>query len=133
MSVSNDGITRGEPVPLNYSENAYIQASYGGEVVQIGDLSAGLVAVPAGTRYVEIAGNLIDFHTGQATVANLDYDARILVTGVTAVNGGSNLSIYCQDFILNFSPTGALYINGSAGLAGQVLTSAGPNLPPVWV
>ena len=93
----------------------------------IGSLSADTFPSPVGSQYIEIDGSKLDFHTGNATVAGLDYDARILVSGVTAVSGGSDMSIYSKNFNLNLS--GAILLNGDTGTAGEVLTSSGAGAP----
>lgn len=95
-------------------------------VALIGSLSA--QTSPVGSQYVEIDGAGLDFHTGSATVAGLDYDARILVTGANAIAGGADMNIYSKNFNLIFTG-GALSLNGSVGTAGQVLTSQGAGAP----
>ena len=98
-------------------------------VALIGSLSAQINPSPVGSQYVEIDGGSLEFHTGAATVAGLDYDARILVTGANAIEGGADMSIYSKNFNLNFTAGGALSLNGSVGTAGQVLTSQGAGAP----
>jgi len=98
-------------------------------IALIGDLSAQLNPSPLGSIYVEIDGAGLDFHTGTATVAGLDYDARILVTGANTIAGGADMNIFSKNFNLNFTAGGALSLNGSVGTAGQVLTSQGAAAP----
>lgn len=98
-------------------------------IALIGSLSAQINPSPLGSVYVEVDGAGLDFHTGSATVAGLDYDARILVTGANAIAGGADMSIYSKNLNLNFTAGGALSLNGSVGTAGQVLTSQGAGAP----
>ena len=82
--------------------------------------------------------------TFQGGVANDGDGGAVFITGRngngTNRNGG-DLTLTAGDrtgtgtagkIKLVLSATGDLQINGSAGTAGQVITSRGPNLPPVW-
>ena len=120
MSVSNDGILRDGVVPLDERGLCYIQGrrqtNVGGlqtaPIALIGDLVGNVFPEPLGARFIEVSGGGLDFHTGSATVAGLDYDARITVAGVNATNGGAVVTVTANSLIL-------------AGMAGLDVVTAG--------
>lgn len=99
MSTANNGIQRGGLIPLDPRGELFIYNKAGGTV--IGGTASTQIPVPAAASYLELNGQYIDFHTGLATVAGLDYDARIIVSGANAVAGGSNMLIDCQNLTLD--------------------------------
>ncbi|GAB4450742.1 MAG: hypothetical protein OHK0036_09990 [Bacteroidia bacterium] len=89
----------------------------------------------------------IDFHFG--TGGAQDYNARIInaannrlditnsLGGIVSLNGsnfgvGTSAPAQRLDVSGNVQFSGALMPSGNAGTSGQILTSQGPGLPPVW-
>lgn len=82
--------------------------------------------IQAGSAIASGDGGSINLNAGSAAGINEDGGDIILTAGL-AVGTGIDGSIQ-----LNFPATGELEIDGDPGAAGEVLTSQGPALPPVW-
>ena len=153
MSAQNNGVSRFVPIPLNAFGTAYVQGkSYNGNglinttgAVAIGDTQPFSVLKlndPTSAYCEVLAGSGFDFHTG-ANPSGLfvDFDARIIVSPISAGTGGAKVVIQMADLAWEFYPNGSLSLTPivagvpqpqSFGLAGQVLTSAGPGAPVAW-
>jgi len=126
MSAQNDGVSRFLPIPLNAYGTAYIQGA--GLVNQAGTVAigntkttAGLITAPTAI-YLEVQGNLIDFHTGSNTSGHVDYDARLIIADNATGAGNAKLTIDCGDLDFQTGATGRLLMRGVPGTVGQVLT-----------
>ncbi|MEW6773463.1 MAG: hypothetical protein AB1304_05635 [Bacteroidota bacterium] len=123
----------------NASEVSVLQNDQGGSI-ELGGQNA--IANPnvGGAPY-------IDFHFG--TGGAQDYNARIInaannrlditnsLGGIVSLNGsnfgvGTSAPAQRLDVSGNVQFSGALMPSGNAGTSGQILTSQGPGLPPVW-
>jgi len=101
MSVSNDGVSRFQPIAVDAIEKSFISGLYKNAaqpVVCIGSLPNKL-----GASYLELnGGNYIDFHYQVANVAT-DYDARITCSAPTAAaaeSASSSINITASSLLL---------------------------------
>lgn len=91
------------------------------------------ITMNAARDLTESAARNIAFNAPAGSIVGLS-SGQIILSSTAAnvnVNAFTNLNLNAGgDF--SAAMVGALLINGSAGVAGQVLTSQGPGLPPVW-
>ncbi|GIV27156.1 MAG: hypothetical protein KatS3mg027_0970 [Bacteroidia bacterium] len=121
------------------SEVSVLQNDQGGSI-ELGGQNGLANPISNGAPY-------IDFHFGTGSAQ--DYNARIInaannridITnaggGILSVNGanigvGTTSPAQRLDVAGNVQFSGALMPSGNAGTSGQILTSQGPGLPPVW-
>lgn len=124
LSLNNSG------GPINIGNNANAQAINIGtgaaaRTVTIGNQTgATSVIIDAGTGPINIGDSAqarsVNIATGVATQA------------VAIGNAAAGTSVLLRAPTINLAASTALQVNGSAGAAGQVLTSQGPASPAIW-
>lgn len=99
------------------NSSSLVFVNSGGTIGSIGD--------PGSSEDLEVvATNRLFFNTNFATRAAIDNNGRFGIGTITPTE--------VVDVVGNIKFSGALMPNNLPGTAGQVLTSAGPGLPPVW-
>jgi hypothetical protein len=99
------------------NSSSLVFVNSGGTIGSIGD--------PGSSEDLEVvATNRLFFNTNFATRAAIDNNGRFGIGTITPTE--------VVDVVGNIKFSGALLPNNLPGTAGQVLTSAGPGLPPVW-
>lgn len=127
--------------------NVYVGDISGLEVITIKSPTTGspnTLYLYGSLRENKSGGSLfISAGDGQGTGANGDGGSLTLYSGTAGSGGnigevfignptGSNVLLYTGSTTWKYANTGALQINGSAGSAGDVLTSQGSSTSPSW-
>jgi hypothetical protein len=83
-----------------------------------------------------VASSKLQVETSVTHAAFIDVQPDFVWMSAQQASDGSSVSVIStpgfQTVALSFGATADLTINGDQGTAGQVITSQGPNLPPIW-
>ena len=105
--------------------NAGNNSSFTVDINDGGGIGATMVLDP-------VAGDVLLRQTTGVDTSELYLDANGAQLGSTTAAGTSVVATRGGDVLLAFSATGDLKLDNQPGVAGQVIQSQGPNLPPVW-
>jgi hypothetical protein len=127
-------------IPIFSANNTFTGVQAFNNAVNIGGGSVGAVGLEIGSTLGSATTPFIDFHSGATAI---DFDSRIIASGGNGTNGQGTLTYTAAtntfagsiNTAFGLSLTGTtspITLNGSAGTAGQVLTSAGSGTTPTW-
>lgn len=86
----------------------------------------------SGNRVVTMGTNSISFTSNIVNAFTIDTNTFSVNSLNNRIGIGTSAPTEKVDIVGNVKFSGALMPNNTAGLAGQVLTSAGPGVPPTW-
>lgn len=123
----------------NASEVSVLQNDQGGSI-ELGGQNALANPIVGGAPYIDFhfgTGGAQDFNARIINAANNRLDVTNSAGGIVSLNGnnfgvGTTAPAQRLDVSGNIQFSGALMPSGNAGTSGQILTSQGPGLPPVW-
>lgn len=146
LRVSGGGILNDGTQSIT-SVTSTLSLNNSGGAINVGnnaDAQAINIGTGAAARTVTIGNQtgatsvVIDAGTGPINIGNSAQARSVnIATGLAAQsvaigNAAVGTSVLLRAPTINLAPSTALQVNGSAGVAGQVLTSAGPASPAVW-
>lgn len=133
------GVVGGNVAWGSASEVSLLQNDQGGSI-ELGGQNALANPIVGGSPYIDFhfgTGGAQDFNARIINAANNRLDVTNSAGGIVSLNGnnfgvGTTSPAQRLDVSGNIQFSGALMPSGNAGTSGQILTSQGPGLPPVW-